>query len=140
MVVDLGDCLVGDGSGKLCGLRLLTLRERLVAFRQVAAAREHDAFALRQQHVVDAELLEASFAVESVLAAGLLLGARHTLTRRDDAGNANACGRQVAAQLLKPSGFPICTSPVSRNSMKAPIVSSLVVSLVLNENNTGITA
>ena len=90
MVVELGDCLVGDGPGKLCGLRLLTLRERLVAFRQVAAAREHDAFALRQQHVVDAELLEASFAVEPVPATGLPLGERHPLTRRDDAGNANA--------------------------------------------------
>ena len=106
MVVDLGDCLVGDGPGKLRGLRLLTLRERLVAFRQVAAAREHDAFALRQQRVVDAELLEAPFAVEPVPATGLPLGARHPLTRRDDAGNANARGCQVAAQLLKPSGFP----------------------------------
>ena len=106
MVVDLGDCLVGDGPGKLCGLRLLALRERLVAFRQVAAAREHDAFALRQQHVVDAELLEASFAVEPVPATRLPLGARHPLTRRDDAGNANARGCQVAARLLKPSGFP----------------------------------
>lgn len=140
MVVDLGDCLVGDGPGKLCGLRLFTLREWLVAFRQVAAAREHDAFALRQQHVVDAELLEASFAVEPVPSTGLPLGARHSLTRRDDAGNANARGRQVAAQLLKPSGFPDLHVAGQQEQHENPIVSSFDVSLVLNENNTGIAA
>lgn len=73
---------------------------------QVAAACELDAFALRQQHVVDAQLLEAPGPVEAVLAAGLPLGPRHPLPGSHHACHARACCLQAGAQVLQPSGFP----------------------------------
>ena len=106
MGVDLRYCGVGDGPAQLRRLRLRPFRECLAPGRKVAAACELDAFALRQQHVVDAQLLEASGPVEAVLSAGLAFGPRHPLPGCHHACHARACCLQAGAQALQPSGFP----------------------------------
>ena len=97
---------VGDGPAQLRRLRLRPFRERLALGGQVAAPCELDAFALRQQHVVDAQLLEASGPVEAVLSAELAFGPRHPLPGCHHACHARACCLQAGAQALQPSGFP----------------------------------
>lgn len=103
--VDLCDRGVGDSPSQLRRLRLRPFRERLAVGGQIAAACELAAFALRQQHVVDAQLLEASGSVEAVLAAGLAFGRRHPLPGRHHACHARACCLQAGAQVLQPSSF-----------------------------------
>lgn len=96
---------VRDGPAQLRRLCLRPFRERLAVDGKVAAACELDALALWQQHIVDAQLLEAPGPVEAVLAAGLAFGPRRPLPGCHHACHARACCLQAGAQVLQPSSF-----------------------------------
>lgn len=97
------DSLVRDLPGQLGGGALACRIERSLGQRQVSPPRERHALAAGQQHVVDAELLEATLASQPPFARNLVRLPHAPHARCQHARNLHAVTRQLGGKALKPA-------------------------------------